>query len=278
MGAMGIRINTHTAEPQVEIFEDRRAVTEAIAKKLLGVITEGLETKATAHISLTGGGAGIAVLKAVKDLIGRGSISVPDWTAVHFWWGDERLLPRGDAERNETQARDALLDSLVADHGLPEQNIHPMPTSEDAAHPAAGAEMYAQALESFAPEGGIPGPHGQLNMPTFEVMLLGVGPDGHINSLFPGKDSLTVMGHSTTGEDDAPQQLGPPLRVTLTFDSIHTARRVWTAVTGPDKAEAAAKAFDAEPDVSEVPAANARGAQETVWHLDHAAAERLQQR
>lgn len=274
MGVMEISINTHTAEPQIEVYADRPAVTEAIASKLLTVLSEALVSQPAAHVSLTGGGAGIAVLTAVKDLLEH-STTVPDWSAVHFWWGDERLLPRDDAERNETQARQALLDALVDEHGLPEENIHPMPTSEDAAHPAAGAEMYAQQLESFAPEGGIPGPHGPLNMPAFDVMLLGVGPDGHINSLFPGKDSLTVVGQTTVGEEDAPQQLGPPLRVTLTFDGIHTAQRVWTAVTGADKAEAAGRALAAEPDVSEVPAANARGAQETVWHVDRAAAEQL---
>lgn len=274
---MGPTLNAETADPQIEIFNDRAAVTQAIAQNLLRVVTEVLGEQELAHVSLTGGGAGIATLEAVADLLRDGSDTGPEWSRVHFWWGDERLLPRGEADRNETQAREALLDYLVTEHGLPETNIHAMPTSEEAAHPAAGAKMYAQELERCAPEGGIPGPHGALNMPEIDVMLLGVGPDGHINSLFPGKESLSVVGQSTTGEDDAPQRLGPPMRVTLTFDAVHTAKRVWTAVTGQDKADAAVRAFAAEPDVSEVPAANARGKHQTVWHLDRAAAEQLNQ-
>lgn len=273
---MGPTINGETAPPQISISADRSAVTQAIAEKLLSVVTDALNGQALVHVSLTGGGAGIATLRALRELIRTSSAPLVDWSRVHFWWGDERLLPRGEADRNETQAREALLDFLLAEHGLTEENIHAMPTSEDAANPAAGAQMYAQALECCAPEGGIPGPNGALNIPQFDVMLLGVGPDGHINSLFPGKDSLNVTGKSTTGEEEAPQELGPPLRVTLTFDAVHTAKRVWMAVTGADKAEAAASALSAEPDVSEFPAANARGLEETVWHLDRAAAEQLQ--
>lgn len=271
----GLEVNQHTAAPSTEISEDKQAVTGSIAQKLLPVLKQAADDAGIVHVSLTGGSAGIAVLEALAELVRRGDESVPTWESVHFWWGDERLLPAGDQDRNETQARAALLDYLVAEQGLPETNIHPMPTSEQAANPEAGAMMYAQELEACAPECGIDSPHGPLNIPQFEVVLLGVGPDGHINSLFPGKDSLQVTGRSTTGEEDAPAELGPPLRVTLTFDAVHTAKRVWTGVTGGDKAEAAAQALAADPDVNRVPAANARGLGETIWHLDTAAAAQL---
>lgn len=271
---MGLQINTATADPKIEVLADRPAVTRAIAEKLLGVLAEAVEQRGAAHVSLTGGGAGIATLEAVAELLRAGSPAL-DWSKVFIWWGDERLLPEGDAERNVTQARGALLDYLVAEHGLPEENICPMPTSEEAAHPEAGAQIYAQKLETHSPEHGIEGPNGKLMMPQFDVMLLGVGPDGHINSLFPDKDALAVTGQATTGESDAPAELGPPMRVTLTFDAVHTARRVWTAVTGKDKAEAAASALADGVDVSAYPAANARGAEETIWHLDEAAAAEL---
>lgn len=269
---MGVQINTEAAQPQVEIFEDSASTAGAIAAKLLRVLHQTAEAEGLAHVSLTGGGAGIAALKAVAELVREGA-EAPDWSKVHFWWGDERLLPQGDEERNETQARGALLDYLVAEHGLPQENICPMPTSEEVAHPQAGAEIYAQQLEILSPEHGISGPHGKLMMPRFAVMLLGVGPDGHINSLFPGKESLTVTGQATVGEDDSPKP--PPQRISLTFDAVHTAQRVWTAVAGADKAEAAAGALSPGADVSQYPAANARGAVETVWHLDKPAAAQL---
>lgn len=268
---MGLPRSTDPAQVHIEVFDDVEALTEGIASKLLRVVQDTLSAEGIAHISLTGGGAGIKTLEAAAGLIRRDPAAVPDWSAVHFWWGDERLLPIGDGERNETQAREALLDQLVADHGLPEENIHPMPSSEDAAHPEAGAQMYACQLEQFAPAEGIIG----LAVPPLAVMLLGVGPDGHINSLFPGKDSLRAASQSTTGEEEAPEQLGPPLRVTLTFDAVHTARRVWTCVAGADKAKAVARALAPGAEASAVPAAAARGALETVWHLDSAAAAEL---
>ena len=268
---MGNTVNAGSAPADLQIFDDAHALAEGIAIKLLGVLRETVEAEGLAHVSLTGGGAGINTLRAVAELMREDGAPEPDWSAVHFWWGDERLLPVGDTARNEAQARRALLDQLVADHGLPHQNIHPMPSSEAAADPEAGAQMYARELEQFAPEGGIKG----LAVPPLAVMLLGVGPDGHINSLFPGKASLAVTDQSTTGETDAPPELGPPLRVSLTFDAIHTARRVWTGVSGADKAEAAAKALSNDADVNEIPAAQAWGSEETVWHLDRAAASQL---
>lgn len=268
---MGLPLSTDPAHVQVDVFDDVDALAEGIAGKLLRVVQETLDAEGIAHISLTGGGAGIKALRAAAELMRRDPAPVPDWSAVHVWWGDERLLPVGDGERNATQACEALLNQLVSDHGLPEQNIHPMPSSEDAAHPEAGAQMYACELEEFAPPEGIDG----LAVPPLAVMLLGVGPDGHINSLFPGKDSLRTAGQSTTGEEEAPEQLGPPLRVTLTFDAVHTARRVWTAVAGTDKAQATARALAPGADVSDVPAAAVRGAQETIWHLDTSAAAEL---
>lgn len=263
-------MSTGSDSARVEVFDTVDAVAEHMAGKLFAVLGDTVEAEGIAHVSLTGGGAGIKTLRAAADLARRGA-RLPDFSAVHLWWGDERLLPTGDPDRNETQAREALLDLLVAEHGLPEGNIHPMPCSEDAANPEAGAQMYARDLEEFAPAAEV---HG-MAMPALTVMLLGVGPDGHINSLFPGKASLDVRGQTTTGEEDAPAQLGPPLRVTMTFDAVHSAHRVWMGVAGQDKAAAVAQALSADAELAEVPAAGARGAEETVWHLDRAAAAHL---
>ncbi|WP_022872229.1 6-phosphogluconolactonase [Nesterenkonia alba] len=268
---MSVQVNTATAEPVTEIFEDQQQLADSVAAKLLTVIKQTVDEEGAAHISLTGGGPGIAVLRSVAALLRTGHAEEPAWAAVHFWWGDERLLPEDDPDRNEKQARDALLDLLVDDFGLPPENIHPVATSEEAATPEAGAEMYAQQLQAYSPTGGISG----LHLPQFAVMLLGVGPDGHINSLFPGKQTLQASGRTTVGEEDAPSELGPPLRVTLTFDAVHTARRVWLVTAGESKTEAVTRAFAEDTPVEDIPARNARGAHQTVWHLDRAAAAGL---
>ncbi|WP_146341571.1 6-phosphogluconolactonase [Nesterenkonia sp. NBAIMH1] len=268
-----LHVKEHAAVPATDIYADLTELTHSVASKLLSTLRSTVEDEGFAHVALTGGGPGIGVLKAVAEHLAseEGSRTAPDWSRVHIWWGDERLLPGGESDRNDQQAREALLDALVAHHGLPEENIHAMPTSEDAANPEAGAEMYAQQLQAHAPAGGSNG----LALPKLAVHLLGVGPDGHINSLFPHKDALHVTGQAVTSEDDAPAELGPPMRVTLTFDAIHSAERVWLVTAGDSKAEAVSKAFDEDTPVEEIPSKNARGIGETVWHLDRAAASRL---
>lgn len=255
--------------PRTEIYAGKDELVSVVAERLLAVLVDAVADHGSAHAVLTGGSAGIAVLEKVAELVAEPGTETPSWSAVHFWWGDERLLPSDDPERNAMQAHAALLDALIAEHGLPAPNVHRMPTSEDAASPTVGAEMYAASMEAFAEEGGRSG----LALPRFDVLLLGVGPDGHIASLFPGKDSLGVSGVVTVGEDDSPKP--PPQRVSLTFDAIHTADRVWTVVVGQDKAAAAAKALAEGTDPREIPAARVAGTMETIWHLDQAAAAEL---
>lgn len=274
-------------------FADRDAMCEAVARELLAVLTEAVETHGSAHAVLTGGGAGIGILDAAARLVdternsGRntgqlaehaaehtaGQAPVPEWSQVHFWWGDERLLAGGEAERNDEQADAALLRRLVAEHGLPEENIHRMPSTELAVSPAQGAEAYSADLAAFADDEEDDEQRARLLLPRFDVLLLGVGPDGHVASLFPGRDSLTVSGVCCVGESDSPKP--PPSRVSLTFDAISTAERVWMVVAGQDKAVAVARAFTDGTAVEEIPAVGALGRAETVWHIDQAAGSAL---
>lgn len=260
---------TTLAAPRTEIYADKDQLVTVVAERLLAVLVDAARQHGDAHAVLTGGSAGIAVLSRVAELVAKPGVETPPWSKVHFWWGDERLLPSDDPERNAQQAHEALLDHLLIQHGLPEANVHRMATSEEAEAPPIGAEMYASELAGHTVEGGRNG----LALPRFDVLLLGVGPDGHVASLFPGKDSLHVTEQTTTSEDQSPK---PPLqRITLTFPAIHTAERVWMVVAGADKAEAASKALAPGTELTEIPAVNARGARETIWHLDQAAATKL---
>jgi len=189
---------------------------------------------------------------------------------VHLWWGDERFLPDGDPDRNETQAREALLDALVAEHGLPEGNVHPMPGPTSVATPEDGAARYAELLREHAGAhvAGAGGVDAAGAVPAFDVLLLGMGPDGHVASLFPGHDGLSAQG-TTTGVHGSPKP--PPERVSLTFDTIRSAREVWIVAAGAEKAQQAAAALAGGP-VTEVPAAGAVGQARTLWLLDAQAA------
>lgn len=264
---MNVPPNAATAEPETQIHETKEALCQTVARALLDRVGLSLASEDLVHLGLTGGGAGIGVLTAAAELIRAGRSPELDWARVHFWWGDERLLPAGHPERNAQQADEALLDLLVSDHGLPQENVHRMPSSSQAETPAQGAGLYAETLASHAPPDG---DRGALLMPKLTVLLLGVGPDGHIASLFPGRAALHATGGTTVGEDDSPKP--PPWRVSLTFEAIHAAERVWLVVAGSDKASAVRHAEQDTADVSEIPAKNARGATETLWHVDRSAA------
>jgi 6-phosphogluconolactonase len=252
----------------VVVHPDKEVLAQAAAARLLTRVLDVQSVRSPVHVVLTGGSVGIATLAAVAA-----SPLVPavDWSGVHLWWGDERFLPDGDPDRNETQAREALLDGLVAEHGLPETNVHPMPGPTSVATSEEGATDYAALLREHGGEqdgGEQDGAPEGVAVPAFDVLLLGMGPDGHVASLFPGHEGLAAQG-TTTGVHDSPKP--PPERVSLTFDAIRSAREVWIVAAGAEKAEQVAAAL-ADGPVTEVPAAGAVGQARTLWLLDAEAA------
>ena len=247
-----------TRPPVVVVHPDAELLAQAVAARLLTRLLDVQSVRRPAHLVLTGGTIGIAVLAAVATSTLRDAI---DWSGVHVWWGDERFLPTGDPERNETGARSALLDALG--DAVPAENVHPVPapnrtgisTVEDA------AAAYARELAGFPGDGAGPA------VPAFDVLLLGMGPDGHVASLFPGHEALSVTGRSVVAVHGAPKP--PPDRVSLTFEAIRAAREVWLVAAGTAKAAAVAAALDGAPDT---PAAAAVGRSQTLWLLDAASA------
>ncbi|QTE31140.1 6-phosphogluconolactonase [Pengzhenrongella sicca] len=245
----------------VVVHPDAQVLAQAVAARLLTRLLDVQSVRRPAHVVLTGGTVGIALLAEAAASPLRDAV---DWTGVHVWWGDERFLPAGDPDRNETQARAALLAALA--DVLPAANVHPMPASDapGIGSPEESAAAYAAELAAFAPAAdGAGGPR----VPAFDVLLLGMGPDGHVASLFPGHEALVVTGVSTVGVHGSPKP--PPLRVSLTFDAIHAARQVWVVAAGAEKAAAVAAALGGA-GVDQTPAAAATGAT-TLWLVDAAA-------
>src|SRR5271166_5781885 len=153
----------------IETFPDSDAVVEAGSRRLVDSIHAAIVARGRAVIVLTGSGNGIALLRKLK------APQQIEWSKVHLFWGDERYVPEDDDERNEKQAREALLDYI----DIPSSHVHAMPASdgEFGGDLAAAALAYEQLLAANA-EPGQPAPN-------FDVHLLGMGPEGHINSLFP---------------------------------------------------------------------------------------------
>lgn len=244
-----------TAEPVLEVRPSKAELVRAAAERLAEAIHGAQADRGTAHVVLTGGSMGSAVLAPLAEDPLRGLV---DWSALHLWWGDERFLPAGDPDRNDTQARAALLGRVPLDPA----NIHVVgdPSAGSAEDAARG---YAATLVSHAAPGA--------TVPAFDVLMLGVGPDGHVASLFPDHPALAAAG-SVTAVHESPKP--PPTRVSLTFSALGAARAVWFLVAGADKADAVAAALAGE-DLRTCPAAAVAGQAETVWWLDREAAAQV---
>jgi len=224
---------------------------------LIAAILSAIAARGKALIVLTGGGTGIGLLKHV----GAHDDGI-DWSKVHLFWGDERFVPADDDERNAKQAYEALIDHIA----IPAANVHPMAASDgefgDDLHAAAAA--YQDVLAANA-EPGQPAP-------DFDVHLLGMGGEGHINSLFPHSPATRETERLVVGVEDSPKP--PPRRITLTLPAVRRSRQVWLVVAGAEKADAVAAAIGgASPD--DIPSAGAIGTEATVWLLDEAAASGL---
>lgn len=243
---------------RVVVHPDAATLAQATASRLLTRLLDLQSVQSPVHVVLTGGTVGIQMLADVAAHPVRDAV---DWGAVHLWWGDDRFVPEGHADRNVQQARDALLAHLPT---LPAANVHAMPaaslddpsfTQDDA------ADLYAEDLARFAPPGE--------QTPPFDVLVLGMGPDHHVASLFPGHAELDVAGRATTGVTGSPKP--PPLRVSLTFDAIRAAREVWIVVSGAEKAAGVRAGLSGAP-VQKSPVAGAVGRDLTLWLVDAAAA------
>jgi len=239
---------------------DAADLAESTAGRLITTIVERQAAAGHASICLTGGRVGTAVLAAVAANPARDAI---DWSAVDIWWGDERFLPAGDPERNETGARTALLALVDVD----QDRVHPMPTPEQSGGDVdAAALAYADQLARATH----PDDHGRA--PSFDVLMLGIGPDAHVASLFPEQPALHDE-RACTAVRGAPKP--PPVRLTLTFPSIQGAKEVWILASGAEKASAVRLALTAEAGPFQVPAAGARGRERTLFLLDEPAAAKL---
>lgn len=240
----------------LEKYPDTDALVAAAGDRLVDAITAAIEARGAAHIVLTGGGAGIGLLRRVGERAAE-----IDWSKTHIYWGDERFVPHDDSERNDRQARDALLDHV----DIPEANMHPMAASDGEFGDAldAAAQAYSHALA----EAG-----GADPTPAFDVHLLGMGGEGHVNSLFPGTEAVREITRTVVGVTDSPKP--PPRRITLTFPAIQRSREVWLVVSGAAKADAVAAAIGGA-DPVDLPAAGAVGTEQTVWLLDEEAASKL---
>jgi 6-phosphogluconolactonase len=240
----------------VVVHADAALLAEAAAARLIVKLIDAQAARGEAGLVLTGGRVAAAVYRAIAGNPARDAV---DWSRVDVWWGDERFLPSGDPERNETHARAALLDRIALDPA----RVHPMPASDgpDGPDPELAANRYAAALARAAAPSS-------AELPHFDVLLLGVGEDGHVASVFP-EHPAAYETRAVSAVRGSPKP--PPIRLTLTLRAINTAEEVWLIAAGPEKAKAARLALSGAGAV-QIPAAGVHGVERTVWLLDRAAA------
>lgn len=246
---MSERVLRRSASPQ--------ELADQVAATLVSTLSRAQEEGRVPAVALTGGTIAVTIHETIAA---SPDAHLVDWSRVDVWFGDERYVPADDPDRNVGQAAASLLDHLPFD---PER-VHAMPASD------GGHASLTDAAAAYAAELRI---HGTG---LFDVVMLGLGPDGHVASLFPGFPQLDVDDTIAVPVTDSPKP--PPERISLTFGALNRAREVWFVVSGEGKADAVAKALatgaDAA-DVHELPAVGVHGQDRTVWFLDEDAASRL---
>lgn len=199
------------------------------------------------HLCLSGGSAANQVYAAFAELASDSDLDVGK---LHIWWSDEMFVPTIDPERNATQSLALLARRLQ----LNTAQIHSMPASDGNADPGESAFAYAQ----------------ELGDTDFDVLVLGMGVDGHVASIFPRHSSSEPTSKAAIGVQDAPKP--PSERISLTVPTLNRAGSTLLLVSGPEKAQAVAEALAPG---SVVPAAQVRGRRETLWFVDEDAAALL---
>lgn len=263
------------AGPELIIYQDPEELAAGAAERILRAAAESIAARGRFTLCLTGGStprktyalfaqqhgsaAGTRHVSPDTELPAEGE-EYDLWPRTFLFFGDERFVPADDDRSNDKMVRESLLENapIAANH------VFAIPTYLPT--PQQAAEAYAQTLKTF---------FGGVAWPEFDLVLLGLGEDGHTASLFPGSAALRVTDRWVTSSP--PGTLPPPVdRVTLTFPVFNAARQVMFLVSGANKAEALADVYQGWVSVDQRPAAGIRPASgSTIWLVDRAASRSL---
>lgn len=235
----------------VEVHDTAEALAVAAAGELLSRLADLQSAGVEPTIGLTGGTIADAIHREVARLAPGAEV---DWTRVSFWFGDERFVAGDSPDRNVVQARHAFLDAVGA------TQVHTAPSTDDAADVDEAAQRYGDTIREHGAGG-------------FDILMLGVGPDGHVASLFPEHEALGATDAIAVGVRHSPKP--PPERVSLTFEAMARADAVWFFASGEGKAEAVSRALAPDGTLTETPARGVVGTTETLWWLDRESASLL---
>lgn len=234
------------SSPRLEISPDAATLAATVAGQLEQRLA-AIQADHRPRVLLTGGTIANATYAQLQP-------DALDWSNVEFWFGDERYVQVDLPDRNDGQARDMFLTRVGA------TDVHTVADNDCSLSAAEAAALYATTLPSE----------------PFDLALFGIGPDGHVASLFPGFPQLTETDAWAAAVFDSPKP--PPVRITLTYPALNNSAAVWFLAAGAEKADAVSRALARTGTTTETPARGVHGQSETIWFLDEPAASRLRER
>ena len=232
---------------QVIRHDDAQDLARRTGQRLLDTLIAQQADGHVPHLSLAGGRIAMAAYAEFVELVPGSQV---DPSRLELWWSDERFLPADDPDRNAGPA----LAVLARGFALDPARTHPMPSADGIIDAGASAATYAKELGDTA----------------FDLCLLGMGPDGHVASIFPAHPSSEPTNQPVIGVSDAPKP--PPERISLTVSRMNTSAEIWVVVNGAEKANALSRALAGD---DKLPAAHVRAQGRTLWLVDEAAAQQL---
>lgn len=241
---------------QTEVFEDADQLARSVAERVVALAGDTVSRKGSCVIALAGGSTPKRLYQLLATDEFRDQI---DWSSLHIFVSDERHVPLDHPESNFGMAQETLLTHV----SVPDDQVHSVGVDFT---PADAAAAYEHAIRTALNASGD-------DVPQFDLILLGIGGDGHTASLFPGTAALEVRDR-LVAENWVPQQ--DSMRISFTIPLLQAARETILMATGEDKADAVARTIEGEPDLNETPSQLLRDAQgPVIFALDRAAASKL---
>lgn len=228
----------------IKTYPDLETLSAATAERFAEAAQQAIAARGRFCVALSGGHTPRRAFELLASEPGRSRV---DWSRVHVFWGDERNVPPSDPDSNEGMARAALLDRVP----IPAQNVHPM---FNGGSNEVAAAAYDALMSSYFPPGG----------PTFDLVMMGMGPDGHTLSLFPGAGNLDAQGWAMPA---ATETAAVHDRISITARAAEASRLMLFEVAGNDKADALKKISQGDAGLpAGVVSSRAKG--EVLWLID----------
>jgi 6-phosphogluconolactonase len=244
-------MNERFRNEQIQVFNDVDALSRAAADLVVETVSGVVQARGRCNLVLAGGST---PLRLYKLLAGPEAVRIP-WEKVHLFWGDERYVSHDHPDSNYGAAYEAMIRHIP----IPSGNIHPVPTEDP--DPVQAAASYERLLRQYATAEAV-----------FDLVLLGLGEDGHTASIFPGPDLVDQLKRDS--DDDiwvravqGPASRPPRRRITMTLHAIAQARRVFFLVSGTAKYPALSAILNQSPESETFPAAHVRTREQIIWFI-----------